>query len=249
MNDLSVPLRSIRHVFQGMIPTPIATASADGVPNSTYLSIVWFIDDERIALSNQFMGKTTANLKENPAVALRLVDPVSLAEYDIDAIHLRSETSGDVFDAVNTQLEAVATQSGVADVFRLRGVEILRVQRSERVGAGGEIGETGATFDVMHDLAAFVHRLAECRDLAEATRVGLQSLEDLFAFPYSMLLSSDEDAGRLFVLAANGYDQEGVGAELRVGEGVIGVAARRLRQVRVESVERGRTLAQASQAA
>ena len=46
---LEVPLGSIRAAFQGVIPSPVATASADGEPHSTYLSIVWYVDEERIA--------------------------------------------------------------------------------------------------------------------------------------------------------------------------------------------------------
>jgi hypothetical protein len=65
VSALDVPLGSIRAALQGIIPTPIATVSADGVPNSTYVSIVWYVDEERIALSNQYLGKTVENLRAN----------------------------------------------------------------------------------------------------------------------------------------------------------------------------------------
>jgi len=42
------------------------TASADGIPNVTYLSRAHKVDDERIAISNQFMSKTSQNLAANP---------------------------------------------------------------------------------------------------------------------------------------------------------------------------------------
>ena len=112
MSDLEIPLSSIRAAFQGVIPTPIATASLDGTPNSSYLSIVWFVDDERIAVSNQFMRKTAANLADNGHAVLRLVDPTTMTEYEVEATHLRTESSGDVFDRVRTQLEAIAAHSG-----------------------------------------------------------------------------------------------------------------------------------------
>ena len=63
--------RRSRRASRGVIPAEIATASADGVPNVTHLSRVHMIDDERVALSNQFFSKTTRNLAENPHACVR----------------------------------------------------------------------------------------------------------------------------------------------------------------------------------
>jgi len=60
---------------------------------------------------------------------------------------------------------------------------------------------------------------------------------------------ADHDAAQLFVIATNGYDRSGVGAEIPIDEGLLGVAARRRRQVRVTNVERARTLATATRQA
>ena len=239
MSSLEVPLASIRSAFQGVIPSPIATVSKDGVPNSTYLSVIWYIDEERVAISNQFLGKTATNLRENPFVALRVVDPTTMAEYELEATHLRSETSGEVFEAVRAQLEAVAAQSGMEDVFRLRGVEILRVDRCGAAGASTmSIESTTRVVDLLSSLDVFVRRLSECRDLAEATRVGLETIEDVFGFGHSILLVSDPSEKRLFTVATNGYSASGVGAEVSIDEGAIGVAAHRRRQVRLANVDR-----------
>ena len=48
-----------------------------------------------------------------------------------------------------------------------------------------------------------------------------------------MLLLLDEDGQRLFTIASHGYDTEGVGSEVTVGDGVIGLAAERAAPVRV----------------
>jgi adenylate cyclase len=236
---LEVPLDSIRAAFQGIVPSPIATASSLGVPNCTYLSIVWYVDEERIALSNQFFGKTSANLRENPFAALRVVDPATMAEYDIDATWLRSESSGELFERVRTQLEAVAAQSGMGEVFRLRGVEVLRVDRC--APAGRSTVAVRAKVDpteLLTGLDIFVRRLSESRDLAECTRVALQSLEDLFQFRRSVLLMTDPAGEHLFAVETNGHGPGSVGTEIPVGEGVIGVAAHRRRQVRLGDIER-----------
>ena len=48
-----------------------------------------------------------------------------------------------------------------------------------------------------------------------------------------MLLLLDEDGRRLFTIASHGYEHEGVGSEVAVGDGVIGLAAERSAPVRV----------------
>lgn len=239
MTGLETPLESIRPAFQGIIPTPVATASPAGVPNSTYMSVAWYVDEERIALSNQFLGKTIANLRANPLLALRVVDPTTMFEYEIDATHLRSETSGELFEAVRTQVEAVASQSGMEDVFRLRAVEVLRVDRCAPAARPTPATATKSnTAGLLAGLDTFVRRLAETRDLDETTRVALQSLEDIFGFRRSILLLADPSDEHLLVVAANGHAPGNLGAEIPFGEGIVGVAAHRRRTVQVADVAR-----------
>ena len=42
-----------------------------GEPNLTYLSSVQVLDDDHVVLSNQFFGKTIANVEENPRAFAR----------------------------------------------------------------------------------------------------------------------------------------------------------------------------------
>ena len=67
----------LERCFSGAIPCVLATSSAAGVPNVTFLSKAHRVDHERIALSNQFMSKTTRNLASNPLASLLVVDPVT----------------------------------------------------------------------------------------------------------------------------------------------------------------------------
>ena len=55
-----------RRASSGGVPLVLATASADGIPNVTYLSKAHVVDEHRIALSNQFISKSARNLAENP---------------------------------------------------------------------------------------------------------------------------------------------------------------------------------------
>ncbi len=66
MSELAVALEDIARCFQGVIPSWIATCSADGMPNVTVLTIVPYVDEERVVLACQFFNKTSANLDVNP---------------------------------------------------------------------------------------------------------------------------------------------------------------------------------------
>ena len=133
MSHTSVPLRSIMPAFQGLIPSPLATVSPDGTPNITYVSVVRLIDDDRIAVSNQFLGKSVANLKANPSATVRVVDPEMMLDYDLDVTWLRSEFAGELYESMRAQVEAIASQTGMAGVFRLRAAEVFRVERCRQV--------------------------------------------------------------------------------------------------------------------
>ena len=139
MTEDSVPLESIGLALQGVIPSPFATCTADGQPNITYMSIVQYVDSDTVALSRQFFNKTRANLDENPRGQVIVVDPVLGQDYQLDLRYLRTETEGATFEAMKANLDAIASQTGMTGVFRLRGVDIHRVLRCV---AFGEIART-----------------------------------------------------------------------------------------------------------
>lgn len=242
MSGFETPLESIERCFQGVIPSWIATCSADGVPNITTLSIVHYVDSERIGLSRQFFNKTSANLDANPRAQVLVIDPSTLDQYTLDVEFLRRETEGATFDRVKANLDAVASQSGLTGVFRLRAVDVHRVIEcapfGDRVGAG----ESGAEPSPLAALDEFARRLAECTDYDDATRVALEALEDLFDFRQAILLAADERGDRLFAVASNGYPGSSAGAEVPFGVGVIGIAAERRTVVCIPSVARGRAM-------
>ena len=132
---------------------------------------------------------------------------------------------------------------GMSDVFRLRGVDIHRVLRCDPFGeTAAPVQDPGAERDALPLLDEFKRRLALCVDYADAARVGLETLDDLFGFAYSILLTADERGDRLFAVASNGYVLSGVGAEVPVGVGLVGVAAERRRVVCVPNLARSRAM-------
>jgi adenylate cyclase len=249
MSASPVSLEAIRRCLQGVIPSMIATCSADGVPNVTVLSIVHYLDEDRVALTRQFFNKTRANLEANPWAQVAVIDPETCDQFLLDLRFLHTETEGPTFEAVKANLDAVASQTGMSSVFRLRGVDIHRVLRC------APFGETirpaaqtpGDEMNVVALLDEFVRRVALCVDYADATRTGLEALEDLFGFAQSILLVADERGDRVFAVASNGYPLSAAGAEVAIGAGVIGTAAERRRVICVPNVPRGRSMQAAIQ--
>lgn len=246
---LTVPLESILPCFQGVLPSLIATCSTDGVPNVTYLSIVHYVDAERIALSRQFLNKTWENIRANPQAQIRVVHPENGAEFVLDLAYLHSDTEGPIFDDLRVHLEAIASQSGMGEVFRLRGADVYRVVRCEAAADQSPVPAGPAPGpDVLAAIDVYVRRLAACTAMDELIRVALQSLEDIFDFPHSILMFTD-GPDRLFAVASNGYPTSGAGAEVVVGQGAIGIAAARRRVIRMASLYRNRAMTSALRSA
>jgi adenylate cyclase len=243
VSELLVPLESIGPCLQGVLPSWLVTCSAEGVPNATIISIVRYVDFERVALTRQFFNKTRANLDVNPQAQVIVVDPESGEQYALDLRYLHTESEGPVFDEVEANLAAVASQMGMSDVFRLRGVDIHHVLRCVPFGETDAPAEESVTErESLLALDEFMRRLSLCGDFADAARVGLEALDDLFGFAYSLLLTADERGDRLFAVSSNGYVPSGVGAEVPVGVGLVGVAAERRRVVCVPNLARSRAL-------
>jgi len=119
--------------MQGAFQSILATCNPDGTPNITSVSQVWYVDPTHVAVSFQFFNKTVQNLRANPQASIRLFDPNGTDHWAIDARFVREETEGPTFDAMEMQLEAIASMTGMEGVFKLKGAHIYEVLRIERV--------------------------------------------------------------------------------------------------------------------
>jgi hypothetical protein len=79
-------------------------------------------------------------------------------------------------------------------------------------------------------------RLGRCGSLDEALNAVLASLNDFLGIQHAMVLMLDAAAQRLYTVASCGYATSGVGSEIGIGQGVIGVAARERTPVRIGHV-------------
>ena len=75
--------------------------------------------------------------------------------------------------------------------------------------------------------------LGDAGDLAELADRGLAALSRGFGIGHAVLLMLDEASNALYTLASLGYPASGIGAEVRLGEGAIGVAAHERIPVRI----------------
>jgi predicted pyridoxine 5'-phosphate oxidase superfamily flavin-nucleotide-binding protein len=82
----------------------VATASADGIPNATPKGSVRVIDDQHIVFADLFSLKTRANLKENPKVAVTVVDEKSYKGYQLKG-SAELLTDDPIFDQVAEELK------------------------------------------------------------------------------------------------------------------------------------------------
>ena len=78
-------------------------------------------------------------------------------------------------------------------------------------------------------------------DLDRILAISLDAMETVLGFRHSMILLASGDERVLTVAASRGYDGGRTGAEIPLGQGVLGVAARRRRVVRARYRDGRRT--------
>ena len=127
MRPVPIALADIARCLQGEIPSILAPCSADGEPNLVHLSQVLLVDDDHVAISNQFLDKSARNLAANPVATMLCPDPLSGVSFKLLARYERSEQEGTRFESARAQLDAIAALSGMEDVFALRSIDVFRV--------------------------------------------------------------------------------------------------------------------------
>ena len=232
---LTVPLETIAPCFEGIAPASICSCSREGLPNVTFLSIVHRLDENHVGLSFQFFNKTRKNTQENPHVQVIVVSPATADQYRLDLQYLRTETGGPVFDRMNTRLEAIASQTGMTRVFKLRGVDVYEVLECRPVSVDGR-SELAPRTEPMRELESFTERVGACEDLDGLLSTALEALADLFGHRHSFVMFPDEEGTRLYTGASYGFEPSGVGSEVVVGEGMLGISAERRSVVRITNL-------------
>lgn len=241
----TVPMSELYRCFQGVIPASVVTSDRSGIPNVTYVSQVFKVDDSHVALSCQFFNKTRRNLDENPLVAAEVFDALTLQAYRLHLKFLRSEKSGPLFDTMAMRIQAIASVTGMAGVFRLIAADVFQVLRVEKVD--GFLTETpksvqeGVSVDGLRTELRGLHWISDqinrAEDLETLLDAVLGVLDAYFHFTHTMVLLLDDQCERLITIASRGYGESGVGAEVAIGEGLIGTVAKEKRVLRMTGLE------------
>jgi adenylate cyclase len=223
---------SIRDCLEGSVPATVATCAADGTPNVSQISQVHYIDGEHVALSFQFFNKTRENVLANPRAAVAVIDPGSAVQYHLALEYLRTETDGPLFERMKAKLAGIASHSGMSGVFRLRGADVYRVLAIERL-SGREVPAPPPKRSLLAALRTSSERLTACTDFGRLLDELLACLDEVFGIGHAMVLVPDGAGQHLYTVASRGYPASGVGSEIPMGCGVIGVAARERTPIRI----------------
>ncbi len=228
----SLTLDMLRDCLEGYVPAVMSTCGAGGVPNVSLISQVHYVDPEHVALSYQFFNKTRRNVMETGVASVAVIDPTTMAQYRLALTYLETRTSGPLFESMRAKLAGVASHTGMEGVFRLLGSDIYRVAAIEELPC-----ETLPRQPARRNLLAATRRIsaeiADCRDLGELFDCTLDGLGRHFGIEHAMVLMAEPAGDRLYTVASMGYERSGIGSELPVGDGVIGIAARERTPIRI----------------
>lgn len=123
-------------LFNQVQTAVLATATSKGVVNAVPVAAKKIIDNETILISDQFFGKTLANMKENPIVAVTFWE--GREGYQLKG-SVTIETSGQRFEETARWIEEMAAQKGMP--IKSKGAVILKIEEIYGVAPGPGAGK------------------------------------------------------------------------------------------------------------
>ena len=251
---MSLGLEQLTSCFQGILPSMFFTCSNDGIPNAAFLSHVDYVDSTHVALSFQFFNKSRRNIAENPHALVRVIDPDTNQGYALRLKFERSETSGPIFDRMFLRIEAIASYVGLKGIFKLKAADIYLVESIDQVpeeparlerwsSRTRRAPDAVFTMKALQELSA---RITAAENLDQLLDSILAGLKEYFGFSHSMILWRSDRTNTLITIASRGYPHGGAGAEIQMGEGIIGVVAEARQPIRISGLIRGMLYAAAA---
>lgn len=131
--EVKIPL-GVRNAMDGLVPLVVGTADAEGTPNITFMSQLYYVDEQHAALSYQFMNKTWRNMRHNPFFTVLITNPEDCSMWKLELKFLEEKKEGPIFEEMEMQLLALATPQHIQ--FNLHSALICRLVSYEQVFAG-----------------------------------------------------------------------------------------------------------------
>ena len=126
----------MKEIFNNQSGYVFATSSKAGVPNSVPVNAVKLLDDETILVSDQFLNKTLANLKENPSVAMCFWE--MFEGYQIKG-EAEIVTEGKLFEETAAWIKAVGESMGFP--LKSKGAVVIKIKDIYAVSPGPDAGK------------------------------------------------------------------------------------------------------------
>ncbi len=114
----------------------LATSTGDGTPNAVPVGAKKVIDDETVLISDQFFGKTLANMKSNPKVAITYWE--GHEGYQLKGT-ATIETSGQRYEDTAKWIEEMGAKAGFP--LKSKGAVILKIEEIYGVAPGPGVGK------------------------------------------------------------------------------------------------------------
>lgn len=226
-------LDALRDCFEGVVPAVLATVDPGGVPNVSYISQIHYVDSNRVALSYQFFNKTRRNILSTRTAAVEVIDPLTTAFYQLDLDFETTEAEGPLFETMKARLAGIASHTGMEGVFRLMGADIFRVRAIRQV-LPPKVPRRVPQVAALPALRRVLADMARAETLGELYDRTLDAIAQHLGITSLMILVPDESRRALDAVATWGYPASGIGSEVRLGDGVIGVAAREKVAIRID---------------
>ena len=243
--DQAVTLKSVRRMFEGLIPAVMCSVSAEGMPHLCFLSQVEYVDEGHVALSFQFFNRSRENILATRRCMVSVDDPYTAAGIRMQLRYVRTESSGPVFERMRAKLAGIAAHTGMDKVYRLLGADIYEVTSVREVAGRRPLMAPQPRCDIAGGTRAVIDRISACTDMGQLLDEALQALHEHLQIDHSMILLSDPGAGSLYAIASLGYDTSGVGAEIPIGQGLAGICAREGVPLRIGHLAQWQTYARA----
>lgn len=243
--DRAVTLKSVRRMFEGVIPAVMCSVSADGMPHLCFLSQVEYVDEGHVALSFQFFNRSRENILATRRCMVSVDDPYTAAGIRMQLRYVRTESSGPVFERMRAKLAGIAAHTGMDKVYRLLGADIYEVSSVREIAGRRPLVAQQARCDIAGGTRAVIDRISACTDMDQLLDETLRALQAHLQIDHSMILLSDPSRQCLYAIASLGYDTSGVGAEIPIGQGLAGICAREGVPLRIGHLAQWQTYARA----